>query len=88
MVVIIMLILFFVPTSKIYSILNLRLLDSLVPRVCGVILEACSVQDLASDQYLGDELMFNMLLLSEVLCVPGKLHTRHKYFKASSANLK
>ena len=45
-----------------------------MPRVCGVILEASSVQDLTSDQYLGDELMFNMLLLSEVLCVPGKLH--------------
>ena len=54
--------------------LSLRLLASLVPRVCGVILEASSVQDLTSDQYLGDELMFNMLLLSEVLCVPGKLH--------------
>ena len=49
-----------------------RFLCSLVPRVCDVILEVCSVQDLTSDQYLGDELMFNMLLLSEVLCIPGK----------------
>ena len=49
-----------------------RLLASLVPRVCSVILVASRELDLTSDQYLGDEVMFNMLLLSEMLCVPGK----------------
>ena len=62
----------FFHASKIHSIPYIRFLCSLVPRVCDVILEVCSVQDLTSDQYLGDELMFNMLLLSEVLCIPGK----------------
>ena len=42
-----------------------------MPRVCSVILVASRELDLTSDQYLGDELMFNMLLLSEMLCVPG-----------------
>ena len=50
-----------------------RLLASLVPRVCSVILVTSRELDLTSDQYLGDEVMFNMLLLSEMLCVPGKL---------------
>ena len=57
-----------------------------MPRVCSVILVASRELDLTSDQYLGDELMFNMLLLSEMLCVPGKLDifyneaiTFHKY---------
>ena len=44
-----------------------------MPRVCSVILVASRELDLTSDQYLGDEVMFNMLLLSEMLCVPGKL---------------
>ena len=54
-----------------------RLLASLVPRVCSVILVASRELDLTSDQYLGDEVMFNMLLLSEMLCVPGKLGVTH-----------
>ena len=37
-----------------------------------MILVASRELDLTSDQYLGDEVMFNMLLLSEMLCVPGK----------------
>ena len=48
-----------------------------MPRVCSVILVASRELDLTSDQYLGDELMFNMLLLSEMLCVPGKLDIFH-----------
>ena len=42
-----------------------------IPHVCSVLGACLEDTDPACDLSLGDELMFNMLLLSELLCVPG-----------------
>ena len=60
--------------NNINVLTSVELLSSLVPQVCSVILAASRELNLNSDQYLGDEVMFNMLLLSDMLCVPGKLY--------------
>ena len=48
-----------------------QILATMVPRICEVLLVALGEVDLKSDVYLGDEIMFNLLLLSDIVCVPG-----------------
>ena len=48
-----------------------RILGSQVPRVCKTLVSTFGEADLDSDLYLGDEIMFNLLLLSDIVCVPG-----------------
>ena len=48
-----------------------EILASFVPRTCSTLLDALAETDLQSDLYLGDEIMFNLLLLSDLACVPG-----------------
>jgi len=48
-----------------------KVLPIFLPHVCSVLKICFSDTDLTSDQSLGDEIMFNMVLLSDLLCLPG-----------------
>ena len=48
-----------------------KILESLIPRTCQTLLDGLGEIDLKTDLYLGDEIMFNLLLLSDLVCVPG-----------------
>jgi len=48
-----------------------KVLPIFLPHVCSVLKICFSDTDLTSDQSLGDEIMFNLVLLSDLLCLPG-----------------
>ena len=48
-----------------------KVLPIFLPHVCSVLKSCLADVDLSSDRYLGDEIMFNMVLLSDLLCLPG-----------------
>jgi len=48
-----------------------KVLPIFLPHVCSVLKICFSDTDISSDQSLGDEIMFNMVLLSDLLCLPG-----------------
>jgi len=48
-----------------------KVLPIFLPHVCSVLKICFSDTNLSSDQSLGDEIMFNMVLLSDLLCLPG-----------------
>ena len=50
-----------------------KVLPVFLPHVCNVLTRVMADIDVTSDLYPGDELMFNMLLLSDLMLVPGEL---------------
>lgn len=48
-----------------------KVLPIFLPHVCSVLKCCLAEVDLNSDRYLGDEIMFNMVLLADLLCLPG-----------------
>ena len=48
-----------------------EILSTFVPTTCKILEDALKETDLSTDFYLGDEIMFNLLLLSDLVIVPG-----------------
>lgn len=48
-----------------------EILAAFVPTTCSILRDTLRETDLSTDFYLGDEIMFNLLLLSDLVIVPG-----------------
>ena len=48
-----------------------KVLPVFLPHVCRLLENCFSEMDVAKEDQLGDEIMFNMILLSDLLCLPG-----------------